>query len=101
MYVNRFFGYSLHFANGLSVGFNWVHGNGKTSKTSACLIGYHPPKSVTWRWAIYWEKPSNALAPPSFNKWCGPGGHGFVSVQLPIIGGLTFRWQPRWRANVK
>ena len=41
---------------GLFIGFHWVHCNGESSKTSACIASYQNPKKVMWRWAIYWAK---------------------------------------------
>ena len=98
MYINRFFGYSLHFANGLSLGFNWSHGNGTTSKTSAILAGYHPPRSITWRWALDWNKPRKTII-PFVRKWGALSGYGSLSVGFPLVGGITFRWQPEVRRS--
>jgi hypothetical protein len=91
MRVNTYFGRSLHFKNGLSVGFNWVHGNGESSKTSAIIAGYHPPRSITWLWALYWNKPAGLK--PSGGKLY----HGCY-VRLPLVGALELRCQePMWR----
>jgi hypothetical protein len=86
MRINRYFGRSVRFSNGFSIGFNWVHGNGQTSKTSAILAGYHPPRSITWRWALYWNKPAGRKT---------SAGRVFkgVYVRLPLIGGIELRWQ--------
>ena len=62
MYINRFLGRSLHFKNGFHIGFNWMHGNGHSSKTAAVLAGYHHPNSITWRWSL----PDIAQKAPSF-----------------------------------
>jgi len=80
--------------NGFYIGFTWVHdGDGRSSKTSACIASYHHPKSITWRWALYWER----RKPFGFFKWSFRewGSIGFV---FPVIGGLTLRWQETlWR----
>ena len=86
MYINTFFGRSVEFSNGFHVGFNWVHGNGRTSKTSAVIAGYHPPSSITWLWALYWCKPAGWK--PSAGKLF----HGYY-VRLPVLGALELRWQ--------
>lgn len=97
-YINRFHGWSIEFGNGFKLGFNWVHGNGKTSKTSAVIAGFHHPKSITWRWAIYWIKPKKLFVFPSFRIWnkCT----GSAEITLPLIGGLSFNWQQNmWRTK--
>lgn len=86
MHINTYFGRSLVFDNGFKVGFNWVHGNGRTSKTSAVIAGYHPQRSITWLWALYWNKPAGWML--SMGKlWDG------VYVRLPLLGALELRWQ--------
>lgn len=94
MYVNKFLGRSLQFANGFGIGFNWVHGNGRSSRTSALIAGYQPPRSLTWLWALYWERPTKLLCLPKLSTWAPGNGHGGWSLILPIVGGLTFRRQP-------
>ena len=86
MFINTFFGRSVEFSNGFKVGFNWVHGNGRTSKTSAVIAAYHPPSSITWLWALYWCKPSG---------WRPSAGKLFrgAYVRLPLVGALELRWQ--------
>jgi len=86
MYINTFFGRSVEFNNGFKIGFNWVHGNGRTSKTSACLAAYHPPSSITWLWALYWSKPEG-WKPSAGKLWNG------AYVRLPLVGALELRWQ--------
>lgn len=88
MYINKFLGRALVFRNGLQVGFNWVHGNGETSKTSACIAAYHRPDSITWRWAIYWHKPKRLICIPKISKF-----RKCIFVLLPLIGGFRFSWQ--------
>jgi hypothetical protein len=95
MYINTFFGRSVGFSNGFHIGFNWVHCNGITSKTSAVIAGYHPPSSITWLWALYWSKPAG---------WKPSAGKLFrgAYVRLPMLGALELRWQssmPRKTAN--
>lgn len=95
-YINKFLGRSIQFRNGLSVGFNWVHGNGSTSKTSATLAAYHHPDSITWRWALYWQKPQSLLCLPRLTVW-RPGGRksrmGSYTLTLPLVGALSLSWQ--------
>lgn len=95
-YINRFHGLSYVFTNGLSIGFNWIHGNGTTSKKSAVIAAYHHPESITWRWALDWIRPEKLFVMPRFRIW---NKHtGSASVTLPIIGGFEFRWQQHmWR----
>lgn len=79
----------------LRVGFAWVYGgDGESSHTSAVLASYHHPASITWRWALYWNRPSRGFAA---RRWVGPNGHGFISISSPLSG-LYFSWQPHcWR----
>lgn len=99
MNINRFLGRSVEFKNGLSLGFNWVHGNGETTKTSAALASYSPPWSLTWGWALYWERPRSLVLLPKVSRWCPrPGSdYGSLHLTLPLIGGFTVRWQPLMR----
>lgn len=95
--IDRYYGRSIAFRNGLSLGFNWVHGNGTTSKTSAILAGYHPPRSITWRWAFYWVRTRRLFQLGFSARW---SMYGYVGILLPLIGGFDFRWQPyMWRKN--
>ena len=94
-HVNQFHGRSIRFGSGLSVGFNWVHGNGRTSKTSAVLASYHHPESITWRWALDWVRPTKLLVLPRVQHW-KPNPQatmGSFSILLPLIGAFAFRWQ--------
>lgn len=97
--IDRFLGRSVHFSNGFGLGFNWVHGNGETSKTSAILAGYHPPWSLTWGWALYWDRPQSLVLLPKVSRWTpSPGsGYGSLAITLPLIGGFSLRWQPLMR----
>lgn len=95
-YINRFHGWSIELRNGLKLGFNWIHGNGKTSKTSAVIAAFHHPESITWRWALDWIKPVKMFVLPSVRVWNKHSGS--VNVTFPIVGGFTFRWQQHmWR----
>ena len=75
---------------GLYVGFTWVWGNGNTSRTTALVAAYHHPRSLTWRWGLYWLAPSGWFVqrPHSHN------GYGGMMVGVPIFGGLMVQWQP-------
>ena len=99
MHINRFLGRSVQFRNGLSLGFHWVHGNGETSKTSAILASYSPPWSLTWGWALYWDRPQRPWRLPKVSRWApAPGsGYGSLSLMLPLVGGLSLKWQPLMR----
>lgn len=95
VHINRFLGWSVELASGLSIGFNWVHGNGQTSKTSAILAGYHHPDSITWRWALYWEKPAALRWLPRASVWRPQpdSAMGSRTLVLPLVGSLCLRWQ--------
>jgi hypothetical protein len=101
MTINRFLGRSVQLRSGLSVGFNWVHGNGQSSKTSAVLASYHPPSSLTWGWALYWMRPRSVQVLPKVERWTPrPGsGYGSCTVTLPFIGGFSVSWQPLMRCR--
>lgn len=96
MHIYRFLGYKLCFDNGFDIGFSWVHGNGQTSKQTASLASYHHPNSITWRWALYWAKPTKKtwwmlkLHSWKPRKNSGMGSRGIV---IPLIGEFTVRWQ--------
>jgi hypothetical protein len=95
-HINRFLGRSIEFKSGFSIGFNWVHGNGETSRTSAILAGYHPSWSLTWGWALYWDRPTAWLAMPAVSRWkpSPKSGYGSLTVTLPVGGSLQVKWQP-------
>ena len=82
----------MRFNNGLSIGFDWVHnGRDASSKSSALLASYHPPQDPQWRWALYWER-AQTFQLPKIRKW-GTNRFGSMSIALPIVGGLCYRWQ--------
>lgn len=99
MKVDKFLGRKLCFSNGLNVGFTWVHCNGETSKSSAVLAAYHPPRSITWLWAVYWNKPGVWFCLPRITGWGSPDKTiGSKTVVLPIVGSLSLCWQQAmWR----
>lgn len=102
MHIQKFLGRHLCFNNGLRVGFSWVHGNGETSKLSAMLAAFHPPRSITWLWALYWNKPRKLLCAPEITRWKTPNGSGSTTVTLPFVGGLCLSWQQAmWRVAVQ
>lgn len=79
---------------GLSIHFCWVRdGDGYTTRRTACLAGYHPPHSPTWRWALYWRRPGSWLCWP----WAGLVSRGplpsAIGVRLPCVGELTLERQ--------
>ena len=96
--IDRYLGWSVRFANGFRVGWNWVHGNGETSKTSACIASYHNPRSLTWRWALYYYPPKTlkrALRLPKicagYGRWkfrAGNSGSFSGGLVLPLAGTL-------------
>lgn len=92
MVFNKFKGLSARFKNGLAVGFNWVHSNGESSKTSALLASYHPPGQAAWRWAIYWYKPKSLLQKPTITN-SKTNCYGRTSIHLPVVGGFSYAWQ--------
>lgn len=69
----------------------WVHCNGESSHTSVCLASFHHPDSITWRWALYWNK--NLSWASGASTWKAPNGNGSISFRLPWIGGLSLAWQ--------
>jgi hypothetical protein len=94
-HINRFHGRSIRFRNGFAIGFNWTHGNGSTTKTSAIIAGYHPPQSITWRWALYWNRPQKLF---QFSASKRSRRYGYFGITLPLIGGFKLNWQPyMWR----
>lgn len=99
MYLQKFHGWQLCFSNGFSVGFAWVHCNGETSKRSAMLASFHPPRSVTWLWSVCWHKPEKLLCPPEITRWQSPcASTGVKTLTLPIVGSLSWSWQEAmWR----
>ena len=74
----------------LKFGFEWVHCNGETSKSSAILAWYHPVWSITWRWGIYWSR----RFAWKITNWRGPGGYGQFYVPMLWLGSLGVSWQP-------
>lgn len=95
--INRYFGRSIRFSNGLTVGFNWMHGNGESSRTIATLASYHPPSSITWLWAIRWFRPKHWLSRPFISRWGARRGTGTggLSIGLPFVGAFGIHWQTR------
>lgn len=91
--INRYFGRSIKFRNGLSIGFNWCWSQGTSTRTSATLAAYHPPSSITWLWALYWIKPRKLLSMPSV--YFRRALYGRIAFSLPLVGGLDLNWQPR------
>lgn len=92
MIVDRFLGFTLRFSNGFSVGWSWVHGGGETTKTSAVIAAYHHPKSITWRWAIYYAPPKTRPV-NTFLAFGYAGNRGDRSIMLGPFGRFTFAWQ--------
>lgn len=82
------------FRNGVFVGFAWTHdGGGISSRHEALLFSYHPPTSITWTKALYWSRPTKRWC-PSASRWVASGRRlGGLSVYLPVLGGLNWRWQ--------
>lgn len=81
---------------GLFFGFQWVHGGGETTKSSALLASYHPPSSITWIWAFYWHRPRKVFSKPrfSYNRHTKS-----VFLTLPVGGGFCFARQNRMEAE--
>lgn len=101
MRLNRVHGCSIVFKRGLSIGFNWVHSDWTRSHTTATLVAYHHPRSVTWRWALRWTKPSQVWCPFKFTSWfpCGKNSPwGNYTLTVPLVGMFTLDYQaPMWR----
>jgi len=86
----------IYFSSGLSFGFSWVHCNGESSKSCAMLASYHPPNSITWRWAVYWLKPKAGRYKPRFRTYRKPGNYKLMSmyIYIPLFGGIELAIQP-------
>lgn len=84
-------------ARGLWAGFAWTYGgDGSSSKTSAAIAAYHHPRSLTWRWAIYWSKPEGFR--PALVWHRTPSGYNRYGLVLPLLGSLLLFTQPHmWR----
>lgn len=80
---------------GFTLGFKWTeNGEGFTARTTAAIAGYHPRNSLTWRWALYWQRPRGLRRPRFIRYDCGPKrDHGYWRLDLPLVGGLSFRWR--------
>lgn len=103
MHLQKDLGRQLCFDNGLSIGFSWVHCNGETTKRSAILAAYHPSRSITWLWCIYWERPAKIFCAPTWWRWRPSDSAGnstvTLTLTLPIVGSLSLRrQQAMWRA---
>jgi len=79
------------FRNGVNIDLAWVHCNGETSYSTVIIASYHHPRSITWRWALYYARNHHAI--PNVRRFIG-NGSGFVIITLPFwLGELDFRWQ--------
>lgn len=76
----------MTFRNGLFLGFCWVHCNGEYSHSSAVLASYHHPRSITWRWALYWHKAGKPIL--KIITWNRLPSYGSYTVTLPFVGSL-------------
>jgi hypothetical protein len=83
---------------GLKLGFTWVHCNGESSHSSACLLSFHHPLSITWRWALYWIRP-RGIGKFTCSRWRPPNDEmGSITFGLPFIGAFSLSWQAHlWR----
>lgn len=103
MRIDRYFGRSLVFDNGLSIGFNWMHCSGVSTKSCATLIAYHHPRSITWRFALRWTKPSKLVWWPQLKRWVPSASKSLLGnyrLTLPLVGTLTLDYQPHtWRTS--
>lgn len=91
MRVSKSHGRSIQFNNGFQIGFTWMNW-GRSPRNSAVIAAYHPTKSITWRWALYWNKPRDGFHWPEF--YIRNREYGQASVRLPFVGALSFKWQP-------
>lgn len=99
MYIDKVRGRSLVFDNGLSIGFNYCHANGKPLNNKAVLASYHHPKSITWRWCLYWERAKTRWCKPSYIKEVR---FKTIELTLPLLGTLCLKWQNHlWRNKDK
>ena len=71
---------------GFWIGFRWVtDGFGYSSYSTASLASFHHPRSITWRWALYWSRP-----PSRFTVSIQKRG---IGISAPWAGGLWLSWQ--------
>lgn len=91
--INRFLGRSFVFPNGLTIGFNWMHGNGESSRTVATLASYHPPSSITWLWVLRWARPRRLSFLPTIRR--GYTHRGSAIITLPLVGSFWLDRQDR------
>ena len=89
-YSSNRFGWKINFRNGFDFGFNWTYGGDSSSKTCACLAGYHNPRSITWRWALYWNKPLKGgvwrLPSIDWQRHCINREITSICLKLPFVG---------------
>lgn len=74
-------------------GFEWVHCNGESSRTSALVAARHPRASITWTFAVYVNRRSAQSKPWGWSWWNPPSGYGSACVATPL-GGVSIAWQP-------
>lgn len=98
---------------GFDIGFTWTYdGTGFSSKRSAAIAGYHPRDSITWRWALYWQRPTlRTLFKLSKNLHRLGSAHKSYNVTLPVVGGFSLALQetmplgdlkpPTWSAEIR
>lgn len=67
------------------------------TKGVVVIAAQHDPRSVTWRWALYWHAYTRNVEPRSY--WFRNGGNGHAGLRLPWrLGTLVLSWQPHvWR----
>lgn len=89
IFTKEFMGRGLRTSAGHFFGWMWVHSNGDSSRTSACIASCHPPTSITWTWAMYYHKPKKGWRlRPGFHKTYN-GWH----LTTPLMGSFSFSRQ--------
>lgn len=83
----------MRFKNGLFIGWKWTFGNSGTSTDSAVIASYHRPDSITWRWALYWQR-WKFHSWKLFQLWRSTNGNGYGWFSIPFVGTFSLSAQP-------
>lgn len=74
------------------------HSNG-TPIRAWTLAAYHHPRSITWRWAVWYSMRKSGRTGPYFmrvHRGCGFNFH--AGINLPLLGSVSMQTQPHmWK----
>lgn len=74
--------------------FKRQHSNG-TPVDSWLLIGYHHPKSITWRFGIWYRlRKAGSTGPYFMRVYRGQGFNFHAGLNLPLLGSISIQTQP-------